>query len=101
MPSRAVAISQAKYHSGLRTASQCRTKHGQDHGHDAEFYQKHGTKMTLNEKMNQHIDQLIAELEQAKLTRTYLQRSAAVQMIAEKCNDYNEYWTERLYSLVD
>ena len=57
--------------------------------------------MTLNEKMNQDIDQLIAELEQAKLTRTYLQRSAAVQMIAEKCNNYNEYWTDRLYSLMD
>jgi hypothetical protein len=57
--------------------------------------------MTLDQKMNQDIDQLIAELEQAKLTRTYLQRSAAVQTIAEKCNNYNEYWTDRLYSLVD
>ena len=57
--------------------------------------------MTLNEKMNQHIDQLIAELEQAKLTHTYLQRGVAVQALAEKCNDYNEYWTERLHSLVD
>jgi hypothetical protein len=57
--------------------------------------------MTLNERMNQDIDQLIADLEQAKRTRTYLQRSAAVQAIAEQCNNYNEYWTDRLYSLVD
>ena len=57
--------------------------------------------MTLDERMNQDIDQLIAELERAKLTRTYLQRGAAVQAVAEKCNNYNEYWTDRLYSLMD
>jgi hypothetical protein len=57
--------------------------------------------MTLNERMNQDIDKLIADLEQAKRTRTYLQRSAAVQAIAEQCNNYNEYWTDRLYSLMD
>lgn len=57
--------------------------------------------MTLNERMNQDIDKLIADLEQAKRTRTYLQRGAAVQAIAEQCNNYNEYWTDRLYSLMD
>ena len=55
----------------------------------------------LDEQMNRGIDALIEKLQEAKKTRTYLQRASTVQSIAEACNDYESYWTDRLYSLMD
>jgi hypothetical protein len=55
----------------------------------------------LDERMNADIDQLIEKLQQAKTTRTYLQRAAAVKEVARACEDYEFYWTDRLYNLMD
>jgi hypothetical protein len=55
----------------------------------------------LDQRMNADIDQLIEQLQKAKNTRTYFQRSAAVKQVAKACEDYEFYWTERLYDLMD
>ena len=55
----------------------------------------------LDERMNADIDALIAKLEAAKTSRTYLQRASLVGKIAEQCQSYEFYWEDRLYSLMD
>jgi len=57
--------------------------------------------MTLDEHMNKEIDAIIARLEEAKKSRTYLQRASLVNKIAEQCQSYAFYWEDRLYSLMD
>jgi len=57
--------------------------------------------MTLDEHMNKDIDAIIARLEEAKKSRTYLQRASLVNKIAEECQSYAFYWEDRLYSLMD
>jgi hypothetical protein len=55
----------------------------------------------LDERMNADIDALIAKLEAAKTSRTYLQRARLVGRVAEQCQSYEFYWEEKLYSLMD
>lgn len=55
----------------------------------------------LDEKMDADIDRIIAQLQAAKNARTYLRRSAEVGKIAQQCSDYEAYWTDRLYDLMD
>ena len=51
--------------------------------------------------MDRGIDELIEQLQKAKNARTYLRKSAEVGKIAKQCQDYEFYWTERLYDLMD
>ena len=55
----------------------------------------------LDEKMDAEIDLIIERLQAAKHARTYLRKSAEVGKIAEQCQAYEGYWTERLYDLMD
>ena len=55
----------------------------------------------LSEKMDADIDKIIEQLQRAKLSRTHLRKSAEVAKIAEQCQAYDAYWTERLYDLMD
>lgn len=55
----------------------------------------------LDQRMNDDIDAIIAKLQEAKTSRTYLQRASLVGQIAEQCQNYEFYWEERLYSLMD
>ena len=55
----------------------------------------------LDERMNADIDALIAKLEAAKTSRTYLQRASLVCKVAAHCQSYEFYWEDRLYSLMD
>ena len=55
----------------------------------------------LDERMNADIDALIAKLEAAKTSRTYLQRASLVGKVAKQCQSYEFYWEDRLYSLMD
>ena len=55
----------------------------------------------LDAKMDQEIDKIIEQLQAAKKARTYLRKSAEVGKIAKQCQDYEFYWTERLYDLMD
>jgi len=51
--------------------------------------------------MNADIDTIIVKLQEAKTSRTYLQRATLVGKIAEQCQSYEFYWEEKLYSLID
>lgn len=55
----------------------------------------------LDEQMDADIDNLIAKLQQAKKSKTYLQRARLVGSVAEECQNYDSYWTDRLYDLMD
>lgn len=55
----------------------------------------------LDDQMDANIDQIIAKLQEAKKSRTYLQRASLVGMVAQQCQDYDSYWTDRLYDLMD
>jgi hypothetical protein len=55
----------------------------------------------LDDQMDAHIDQIIEQLQAAKNARTYLRKSAEVGKIAEQCQNYDSYWTERIYNLMD
>ena len=55
----------------------------------------------LDERMDADIDRIIEQLQRAKLARTYLRKSAEVGKIAERCQEYDSYWTDRLYDLMD
>ena len=55
----------------------------------------------LDERMDADIDRIIEQLQRAKLARTYLRKSAEVGKIAERCQEYEGYWTDRLYDLMD
>ena len=55
----------------------------------------------LDEKMDADIDKIIEQLQAAKNARTYLRKSAEVGKIAKQCQNYDSYWTERLYDLMD
>ena len=56
---------------------------------------------SLDDKMDQEIDRIIEQLQAAKNARTYLQKSAEVGKIADKCQEYEGYWTDRLYDLME
>jgi CO dehydrogenase/acetyl-CoA synthase alpha subunit len=56
---------------------------------------------TLDDRMDADIDAIIERLQKAKNARTYLQKSLEVGKIAQECQDYEGYWTERLYNLMD
>jgi hypothetical protein len=51
--------------------------------------------------MNTDIDALIAKLQEAKTSRTYLQRASLVGKVAEQCQSYEFYWEDKLLSLMD
>jgi hypothetical protein len=51
--------------------------------------------------MDTNIDQIIAKLQEAKRSRTYLQRASLVGKVAQECQDFDSYWTDRLYDLMD
>lgn len=55
----------------------------------------------LDDEMDQEIDKIIEQLQAAKNARTYLRKSAEVGKIAQQCQNYEGYWTERLYDLMD
>ena len=55
----------------------------------------------LDEKMDADIDRIIEQLQAAKNARTYLRKSAEVGKIADKCQEFESYWTDRLYDLMD
>ena len=55
----------------------------------------------LDVNMDNEIDLIIEKLQAAKNARTYLRKSAEVGKIAEQCLGYENYWTERLYDLMD
>lgn len=57
--------------------------------------------MSLDAKMDAEIDRIIEQLQAAKNARTYLRKSAEVGKIAEQCQSYDSYWTERIYNLMD
>lgn len=56
---------------------------------------------SLDDKMDQEIDKIIEQLQAAKNARTYLLKSDEVGKIADKCQAYDAYWTDRLYDLMD
>lgn len=56
---------------------------------------------SLDDKMDREIDRIIEQLQAAKNARTYLQKSAEVGKIADQCQGYKAYWTDRLYDLMD
>ena len=55
----------------------------------------------LDQRMNADIDAIIAKLQEAKTSRTYLQRASLVGRVAEQCQSFEFYWEEKLYSLMD
>ena len=55
----------------------------------------------LDAKMDEEIDRIIEQLQRAKNARTYLRKAADVAKIADKCQEYGDYWTDRLYDLMD
>jgi hypothetical protein len=55
----------------------------------------------LDERMNIEIDALIAKLQEAKTSKTYLQRASLVGKVAEQCQSYEFYWEDKLLSLMD
>ena len=55
----------------------------------------------LDAKMDEESDRIIEQLQRAKNARTYLRKSSEVGKIAKQCQDYDEYWTDRLYDLMD
>lgn len=55
----------------------------------------------LDDQMDANIDLIIAKLQEAKKSRTYLQRARLVGLVAQECQDYDSYWTDRLYDLMD
>ena len=55
----------------------------------------------LDQQMNRDIDNIIKQLIEAKNAKTYLSRASLVQKISDSCNEYEFYWTDRLYSLMD
>lgn len=55
----------------------------------------------LDDRMDADIDAIIEKLQAAKNARTYLRKAAEVGKIADKCQAYDVYWTERLYDLMD
>ena len=55
----------------------------------------------LDERMNTDIDALIAKLQEAKTSRTYLLRASLVGKVAEQCQSYEFYWEDKLLSLMD
>ena len=55
----------------------------------------------LDDQMEKEIDNLIEQLQAAKNARTYLRKAAEVGKIADKCQAYEAYWTDRLYDLMD
>jgi len=57
--------------------------------------------MSLDAKMDAEIDRIIEQLQAAKNARTYLRKSAEVGKIADKCQEFESYWTDRLYDLMD
>ena len=57
--------------------------------------------MDLKRGIDKAVAALIEQLQKAKLARTYLRKSAEVGKIAERCQEYDSYWTDRLYDLMD
>ena len=55
----------------------------------------------LDDQMEKEIDNLIEQLQAAKNAQTYLRKAAEVGKIADKCQAYEAYWTDRLYDLMD
>ena len=55
----------------------------------------------LDERMNADIDAIIAKLQEAKTSRTYLQRASLVGQVAEQCQSFEFYWEDRLCNLMD
>ena len=55
----------------------------------------------LDQRMNEDIDAIIARLQQAKMSETYFQRARLIGQIAEQCQNYEFYWEDRLYNLMD
>lgn len=55
----------------------------------------------LDDSMDRGIDEIIALLQEAKNSRTYLKRASLVGQVAQRCQDYDSYWTDRLYDLMD
>ncbi len=55
----------------------------------------------LDEKMDADIDKIIEQLQAVKNARTYLRKSSEVGKIAKQCQNYDSYWTERIYNLMD
>jgi hypothetical protein len=55
----------------------------------------------LDERMNADIDAIIAKLEEAKKSKTYLQRARIVGEVSRSCNDFEFYWDDKLQSLMD
>jgi hypothetical protein len=51
--------------------------------------------------MDAEIDKIIEQLQAAKNARTHLLKSDEVGKIANRCQEYDEYWTDRLYDLMD
>jgi hypothetical protein len=51
--------------------------------------------------MNADIDAIIAKLQEAKTSRTYLQRASLVGQVAEQCQSFEFYWEDRLCNLMD
>jgi hypothetical protein len=56
---------------------------------------------SLDDKMDAEIDKIIEQLQAAKNARTHLLKSDEVGKIASRCQEYDEYWTDRLYDLMD
>lgn len=56
---------------------------------------------SLDDKMDQGIDKIIEQLQQAKNARTYLRKAAEVAKIAEQCQEYGDCWTDRIYDYMD
>jgi len=55
----------------------------------------------LDQRMDADIDAIIAKLEDAKKSKTYMQRARIVGEVARSCTDFEFYWDDKLQSLMD
>ena len=57
--------------------------------------------MTLNDKMNEGIQEIQFKLSRAKMETNYSKKVRLLREIAQCAADYAEYWEERLANLID
>ena len=56
---------------------------------------------TLQEKMNEGIQEIQVKLARAKLETNYSKKVRLMAEVAQSASDYSSYWEERLANLID
>ena len=56
---------------------------------------------TLQEKMNEGIQEIQFKLSRAKMETNYNKKVRLLKEIAESADNYSDYWEERLANLID